>query len=114
MGLTQTWGVSCALSTNATIRPSGVSPSTPYLFSWSPDGRWLLCGPDQIPGGLFLYSLEGRSLRKLDESEEAARWLPDSRRILFNKRGALILLDIVRAGARRSCRGERSPSKVAG
>lgn len=65
------------------------------LWSWSPDARWLLCGPEQIRGGLFLYSLEARSLRKLDESEEAAGWLPDSRRILFNKRGALILLDIV-------------------
>jgi Tol biopolymer transport system component len=65
------------------------------LWSWSPDGRWLLCGPEQIPGGLFLYSFETRSVRKLDESEEAAGWLPDSRRVLFNKRGALILLDIV-------------------
>ncbi len=65
------------------------------VWSWSPDGRWLLCAPQEIPGGLFLYSFEARSLRKLDESEEAARWLPDSRRILFNKRGAVILLDTV-------------------
>jgi Tol biopolymer transport system component len=63
------------------------------VWSWSPDARWLLCTPQQTPGGLFLYSLETRSV--LDESAEAARWLPDSRRILFNKRGALVLLDTV-------------------
>ena len=92
----------------AFLDPSQPSPGEPIerhaiegfqgagiVWSWSPDGRWLLCSPQQVPGGLFLYSLEARSLRKLDESEEAARWLPDSRRILFNKRGALLLLDIV-------------------
>jgi Tol biopolymer transport system component len=65
------------------------------LWSWSPDGRWLLCAPDEFPGGLFLYSFETRSLRKLDDSEEMAAWLPDSRQVLFSKRGALILLDTV-------------------
>ncbi len=92
----------------AFLDPSQPSPGEPIerhaiegfqgagiVWSWSPDGRWLLCAPQQVPGGLFLYSLEARSLRKLDESEEAARWLPDSRRILFNKRGALLLLDTV-------------------
>jgi Tol biopolymer transport system component len=90
------------------LDPSPVSPGGPIerlairefqgiviVWSWSPDGRWLLCTPQQIPGALFLYSLEARSLRKLDDSEEAAAWLPDSRRILFSKRGALVLLDVV-------------------
>ena len=75
--------------------PIGEFRGVTMLWSWSPDGRSLLCGPEEIPGGLFLYSFETRSLRKLDESEEAAAWLPDSRRVLFNKRGALILLDTV-------------------
>lgn len=92
----------------ALLDPSPPSPSEPIerlliagfqgvptLWSWSPDGRWLLCAPRQTPGGLFLYSLEARSLRKLDEADQAAAWLPDSRRIFFNKRGALILLDTV-------------------
>jgi serine/threonine protein kinase len=92
----------------AFLDPSQLSPGEPLerlaikefqgvgiVLSWSPDGRWLLCAPQQVPGGLFLYSLETRSLRKLDESEEAAHWLPDSRRILFSKRGALVLLDTV-------------------
>jgi Tol biopolymer transport system component len=65
------------------------------VWSWSPDGRWLLCAPQRTPSGLFLYSLESRSLRKLDESPEAGLFLPDSRRILFNERGALVLLDTV-------------------
>ena len=64
-------------------------------WGWSPDGRSLLGGLQGLPGGLFLYSFDGRSVRKLDDSSEAAAWLPDSRRILFNKRGALILLDVV-------------------
>ncbi|HET7293786.1 MAG TPA: hypothetical protein VFM88_15280, partial [Vicinamibacteria bacterium] len=64
------------------------------LWSWSPDSRWLLYTPEE-PGGLFLYAFETRTVRKLDESPEMADWLPDSRRILFNKRGALVLLDIV-------------------
>ena len=89
------------------LDPSPASPGEPIerlaigefqgvtiVWSWSPDGRWLLCTPQQIPGALFLYSFEARSLRKLDDSEEAAAWLPDSRRILFSKRGALLLLDI--------------------
>jgi Tol biopolymer transport system component len=70
----------------------GVYPS---LWSWSPDGRSILCGPQRTPGGLFLYSFQTRSLRKLDETDEAAAWLPDSRRVLFSKRGALLLLDTV-------------------
>ena len=92
----------------AVFDPSQASPGEPIekfatgafqgestLWSWSPDGRWLLCSPQQISSGLFLYSFETRTSRKLDESAEAAAWLPDSRRILFSKRGALMLLDVV-------------------
>ncbi|HET7293397.1 MAG TPA: LpqB family beta-propeller domain-containing protein, partial [Vicinamibacteria bacterium] len=93
----------------ALFDPSLPSPSEPAerlpvgdigsdfnTWSWSPDGRSLLGGPQAtFPGGLYLYSIEARTVRKLDDSSEAAAWLPDSRRILFNKRGALVLMDVV-------------------
>jgi serine/threonine protein kinase/Tol biopolymer transport system component len=94
----------------ALFDPSSVSPGEPVerlalpalqgegfpiVWSWSPNGRWLLCSSARVPRDLFAYSFEARSLRHLDESEEAAAWLSDSRRVLFSKRGALLLLDTV-------------------
>jgi len=65
--------------------------------SWSPDGRWLagrLHSPDgQAVPGVVLYSLAGRRYVRITDRGEWATWLSDSRRLLYQDRGNILLLD---------------------
>jgi len=65
--------------------------------SWSPDGRWLagrLHTPDGQPvPGVVLYSLAGRRYVRITGRGEWATWLSDSRRLLYQDRGDILLLD---------------------
>jgi Tol biopolymer transport system component len=76
--------------------------------SWSADGRWLsgaLHQPDgqQVPG-VVLYSLAGRSYRRITGRGQAATWLSDSRHFLYWIGGTLFLFDL-RSGTSRQVLG---------
>jgi Tol biopolymer transport system component len=67
-----------------------------WVLSWSPDGKWLAGTwhqADESRGGLALYSLESREVKKFDFGRDP-EWLSDSRRLLFNRRGTICLLDV--------------------
>jgi Tol biopolymer transport system component len=63
--------------------------------SWSPDGR-KLAGYKVRAGatnGIFVYSFESQQYEKLTDFGLMPVWLSDSRRILFQDRGRLYLVD---------------------
>lgn len=65
--------------------------------SWSSDGRWLagrLHSPDGQPvPGVVLYSLADKRYVRVTDRGEWATWLSDSRRLLYQDRGNILLLD---------------------
>ena len=66
-------------------------------FSWSPDGNWLAgFGYDETrtPGetGIYVYSFESRQYEKLTESGSYARWLTDSRMLVYADRGSIYVV----------------------
>ena len=66
------------------------------VISWSPDGRWLAGTrrETQLGGqGVVVYSLETKSYRSLTDFGQYPAWLPDSRRLLFQDKGELFLVD---------------------
>jgi Tol biopolymer transport system component len=91
MDATRAWAEQTTLSlpsldqVGAQFRPS----------SWSPDGRHL-AGYRVVHGsfaGIVIYSFDTQSYQQLTEFGHVPRWLSDSRRLLFNHRGKLYLLD---------------------
>jgi hypothetical protein len=75
-------------------------PSEPGVWfwarSWSPDGRSLagdLQGPTGAYSGVGVYSLESRKYRRLTGFGAFARWLSDSRRLLFLDEQKVYLID---------------------
>jgi Tol biopolymer transport system component/DNA-binding winged helix-turn-helix (wHTH) protein len=66
-----------------------------FPWSWSPDGRKLAGWgvPGGRSGGISVYSLESGQYENLTDFGWGATWLSDSRRILFQARGKLYLVD---------------------
>jgi serine/threonine protein kinase/Tol biopolymer transport system component len=57
-----------------------------YASSWSPDGKWLAGVAEALDArsvpGIFLYSPELRTYRKLTDRGEVPRWMPDGKTLL--------------------------------
>jgi eukaryotic-like serine/threonine-protein kinase len=75
-------------------------PSRPGTFlwpwSWSPDGRRLALHQFLGQGGtagLFVYDFDSHALQQVTDFGFTPNWLADSRRLLFNGRGKLYLID---------------------
>src|SRR5262245_11005718 len=66
-----------------------------YPWSWSRDGRKLAGGRPGAggPEGVSVYSLESKQFEKLTNFGGRPVWLSDSRRMLFDLRSRLYLLD---------------------
>jgi len=60
-----------------------------FVSSWSPDGRRLAGSA----AGIVVYSLDSHQYEKLTDFGSFPRWLSDSRRLLFEGRGKLYLID---------------------
>jgi Tol biopolymer transport system component len=56
-----------------------------WPLAWSPDGRQLACtaSSEATNEGLYLYSIDSRSYRKVADHGRSAAWLHDSRRLLY-------------------------------
>jgi Tol biopolymer transport system component len=84
--------------------------------SWSPNGEWLagqaidsnLMG---IHHGIVLYSLKDKTYDRLTDFGSSATWLPDNRRLVFDWKGELYLLDRV-TKATRPVYSVRPPEKL--
>jgi Tol biopolymer transport system component len=65
------------------------------LGSWSPDGRHIAGGDlDRRRPGVLVYHLDSRTFERLTDFGSLPRWLPDSRRLVFNsEEGELFLVD---------------------
>ena len=66
------------------------------VWSWSPDGRKLAGNHRKADGaldGIGIYSLESEKLARLTHFGAVPVWLWDSRRLLFQDRGKLYLVD---------------------
>lgn len=66
------------------------------VWSWSPDGKYLTGIAQNANGrvpGIFAYSIENKTYRKLNEKGSNPIWLSDSYRILFNLDDKIYLLD---------------------
>jgi eukaryotic-like serine/threonine-protein kinase len=83
-------------------RPLDVLPDFPErqvsygrVEDWSPDGRTLaICGVGPA-GGLWLYSFDTRSYRRITNSGGNAIWLKDGRRIIYSFGNRLMIVDVV-------------------
>jgi serine/threonine protein kinase/WD40 repeat protein len=83
-------------------RPLDVLPDFPErqvsygrVEDWSPDGRTLaICGVGPA-GGLWLYSFDTRSYRRITNSGFNAIWLNDGRRIIYSFGNRLMIVDVV-------------------
>lgn len=60
--------------------------------SWSPDGS-RIAGSRPSGGGVWVYSVATRAYKELASTGATPTWLPDSRRLLFNRDGSLMLMD---------------------
>ncbi len=73
-----------------------------YPYDWSPDGAALAgslgTGTDQ-PRGIGVYTLATQAYRKVSDSGDTPRWLPDGRRLLYLEHGQVWVAD-VRTGER--------------
>jgi hypothetical protein len=81
--------------------PTGPEPLLFEASSWSPDGSRLAGFHSPAQGtelpGVFVYSFEDQTYRRLTERGGQPLWLSDSRRLLYKTRGAIRLLDPVAA-----------------
>ena len=73
------------------VLPAISDSSDWFPWSWSPDGRKLAGWGVRV--GISVYSLESRQYESLTDFGWGATWLSDSRRILFQARGKLYLVD---------------------
>ncbi len=65
--------------------------------NWSPDGRTLAGVFNTLSGearGLALYSLASRKYERLSDAGDTPIWLRDGRRLLFQDRGVVAVLDV--------------------
>jgi len=82
--------------TPQTIPPPADPSRRMIVWSWSPDGRKLagmLEHSDGRPRGITVYSLDSQKYETLTDSGGGPVWLSDNRRLLFQNRGTLLLLD---------------------
>jgi Tol biopolymer transport system component len=65
-------------------------------FSWSPDGRWII-GSAKFGSRdrLRVLDLQTGTHRLIAQDASSPEWLPDSRRVLFNRSSHIVLLDTV-------------------
>jgi TolB protein len=67
--------------------------------SWSPDGRMIAGSRSFIdrflPGGVFVYTIATRTFRMIADEGTGARWLNDSRRLIYSDPAArkVVLVD---------------------
>jgi Tol biopolymer transport system component len=87
-----------------------------YPSSWSPDGRWIAGGADEMDGrsapGIFLYSPETQGYRTLTGEANVPRWMPDGRSLLAfgsERRQRIVAVD-ARSGAVREVLSARPNS----
>jgi hypothetical protein len=79
------------------LPPLGEGENSFWVFSWSPDGRWLAGfarGSEWNPHGVVIYSHEKREYQKLTEYGGYPEWLSDSRRLLFWHQDAIYVVDV--------------------
>lgn len=76
------------------------------VFSWSPDGRWLAGYRVDVTSGAYkgiaVFSLQSQQYDILTDYGAVPVWLGDSRRLLFESRGILWLVDRVTKGVRET------------
>lgn len=101
-------GASRAVQKDSTRKPPEVLPPYPdaggrfpITFDWSPDGRSI--GISGQGGGVWLYSLETRTYRRVADGG-GPHWLSDGRRLVFQNRGRLFIADVA-SGATRDVLG---------
>jgi len=76
-----------------------VEPGVRFMeCSWSPDGQQLAgiaAPPDRTRGSLVIYSLPSRRFTRLYAAEDIGNsiWLNDGRRLLFDEKSKLVLID---------------------
>jgi eukaryotic-like serine/threonine-protein kinase len=65
-------------------------------FSWSPDGRWI-AGSNKLGtrDRLMVFDLQTRTKRVVAQDMSSPEWLPDSRRLLFNRSSQIVVLDTI-------------------
>jgi Tol biopolymer transport system component/serine/threonine protein kinase len=79
------------------LPPLGDGENSFWVFSWSPNGRWLAGfarGAEWTPHGVVIYSHETGEYQKLTEYGGYPEWLSDSRRLLFWHQGAIFVVDV--------------------
>lgn len=76
------------------------------VFSWSPDGKWLAGYRVDVTSGAYkgiaVFSLQSQQYDILTDYGTVPVWLGDSRRLLFESRGILWLIDRVTKGVRET------------
>jgi Tol biopolymer transport system component len=74
-------------------------------WSWSPDGRWLAGTKTHVPSGVELgvgiFNFGTQQYEDLTDFGMLPIWLPDSRRLLFESRGTVYLVDRVSKNANK-------------
>jgi Tol biopolymer transport system component len=67
----------------------------PAPSDWSPDGRQIaIDGVGGSGAGVWVYSLETRTYRRLADGSDPA-WLADGRRLVYDNRGRLRVVDTI-------------------
>ena len=91
MDLNKAWNDQSPIAT-----PSPENASHFVADAWSPDGKYLVGRMyyANVPRGLVAYSLEMRTYETISESGSNARWLSDSRRLVFITGDKLYLTDM--------------------
>jgi serine/threonine protein kinase/Tol biopolymer transport system component len=80
--------------------PSFPDPSVliPVPRDWSPDGRLLTItgggGPRAYRGGVWVYSFETRTYRRITAEGAYSRWLHDGRRLIYANLGRLFVAEV--------------------
>ena len=76
------------------------------VFSWSPDGRWLAGYRIDVTSGAYkgiaVFSLQSQQYDILTDHGTVPVWLGDSRRLLFESRGILWMVDRLTKGVRET------------
>jgi Tol biopolymer transport system component len=66
---------------------------------WSPDGRLLAATGQGGRGGVWVYSFDARAYRRVADGS-TARWLSDGRRLIYQNRGRLFIVDTASGAGR--------------
>ena len=71
----------------------------PVASDWSPDGRQIAVEGVGGRTGVWVYSLNTRSYRRFGDGNTPA-WLADGRRLVYDYRGRLWVLDTITGGTK--------------